>query len=157
MGLVPEGGSQQIELHCRIEGAMLKPVREFVGTVARQMGFSEQQANEIEVCVDEACANALEHAYPQSIEREFALGDRVLKLELSFENDEFIVRVADFGCGSEKPIEPAIHSVEEYLQSDSKIFRGLGLFLMNKYMDRVELESVAGKGTVVKMIKKRKV
>ena len=38
-------------------------IRDFVCAVARKMGFPDQRVGEIEIAVDEACANIIEHAY----------------------------------------------------------------------------------------------
>ena len=75
------------ELKCRVDGSMLRPLREFVSNVARTLGFGEKQVGEIEICVDEACANAIEHAYLGDFEREFSSCERDLCIELRFKDE----------------------------------------------------------------------
>src|ERR1043166_8618562 len=96
----------QIELHCRVNSSMLGLLREFVCSVARHMGFSDQQVGEIEICVDEACANAVEHAYPSSFQKEFPGADHDLRIEISYLGDELTVRITDHGRGSEETLRP---------------------------------------------------
>lgn len=145
----------QIELHCRINGTMLGPLREFVANVARQLGFSEQQVHEVEICVDEACANALEHAYDTPFEREFR-DEQDLTIEISFHREELMVRIMDQGRGSNDPIRARIKHLEEYINAERDNFRGLGLYLIQKFMDRVDVRTAPGKGTTVEMTKIRK-
>lgn len=143
----------EIELHCRISTPMLGPLREFVANVSRQLEFSEQQVHEIEICVDEACANALEHGYAP-FEREFP--GRDLKIQISFHTDRLTVRITDQGCGSDMPICARIRHLEEYLDSERDNYRGLGLFLIQKFMDHVDVKTTPGKGTMVEMVKIRR-
>lgn len=148
--------SPHFELKCRVDGSMLRPLREFVSNVARTLGFSEKQLGEIEICVDEACANAIEHAYPKGFEREFPCTERDLCIELRFRDDELVVRVIDFGCGAPNEINPRLKELDEYLGADQERFRGLGLYLMHKFMDSVTVQTTPGKGTTVEMVKVRR-
>jgi anti-sigma regulatory factor (Ser/Thr protein kinase) len=144
------------ELKCCVDGSMLRPLREFVSNVARTLGFSEKQLGEIEICVDEACANAIEHAYGGEFEREFSSCERDLCIEIRFRDEELVVRVIDYGHGTDRQADQRLRGLEEYLGSEQERFRGLGLYLMNKFMDRVHVESEPGKGTTVEMTKVRR-
>lgn len=145
----------QIELRCRIDHAMLSPLREFICNVCRQLGFSEAQVAEIEICVDEACANAMEHAYPKSMECEFPGDEQNLHIEICYGDGELTLRVTDFGCGCEEEARKRVKELEDYIESDRDRFRGLGLFMINKFMDTVSVSSRPGHGTMVEMTKKR--
>lgn len=148
----------QMELRCRIDSAMLGMLREFVSSVARHLEFPDEQIAQIEICVDEACANAMEHAYAKSFEVEGQ--DReshVLIVELLFNGgDEFTVRVTDHGCGTQSGLDAKMQSLEEYLDASRDRFRGLGFHLMRKFMDRVDVKSLPGRGTTVEMTKFRR-
>jgi serine/threonine-protein kinase RsbW len=153
---IPSFPNPQIELHCRIDGSMLGPLREFICGIARQLGFAEPQVAEIEICVDEACANVLEHAYVQEFLREFPADDKNLRVEIGFSANELTVRVIDFGKGCAGTIDERIRNLEEYLSAGGQDYRGLGLLLIRKYMDRVDVRKTPGNGTTVEMIKIRR-
>lgn len=148
----------QMELRCRVDSAMLGPLRDFVSSVARQLGFPEEQVGQIEICVDEACANAMEHAYMKSFEIEGRdKSSHVLVVELLYNGgDEFTVRVTDHGCGTETGIDAKMQDLQDYLDSSRDKFRGLGFHLMRKFMDRVNVKSTPGEGTTVEMTKFRR-
>lgn len=148
----------QMELRCRVNSAMLGMLRDFVSSVARHLGFPEEQVAQIEICVDEACANAMEHAYAKSFEVEgHDRESHVLVVELIFNGgDELTVRVTDHGCGTAPGIDAKMQSLEEYLDSARDRYRGLGFHLMRKFMDRVNVRSQPGRGTTVEMTKYRR-
>jgi anti-sigma regulatory factor (Ser/Thr protein kinase) len=43
--------------------------------------------------------------------------------------------------------------VEEYADPDREEYRGLGLYMIHKFMDRVDVQTAPGKGTTVEMTK----
>lgn len=145
----------KIEICCRIDSSMLGLLREFVTAVARHLGFSAREVGEIEICVDEACANALEHAYGKAGNSNVADRPKELVIEIHFRDGELTIRVIDHGCGLSDP-EARFASIDEYAAPDRDRYRGLGLFMMRKFMDRVQVHSEPGKGTIVEMTKVRR-
>ncbi len=154
----PHKDAPQMELRCRVDSAMLGALREFVSSVARHLDFPEDHVNQIEICVDEACANAMEHAYVKAFE--VAGKDKnahMLVVELLFNGDhEFTIRVTDHGCGTTEGLDEKMVSLEEYLDATRETYRGLGFHLMRKFMDRVNVKSSPGQGTTVEMTKFRR-
>ena len=151
-----KNSSPQIELRCTVDRAMLGPLRAFVCNIARELGFTEQQVCEIEICVDEVCANCMEHAYSKTFEREFPNTSRDLFMEVHYRGDEMTVRIIDHGIGTDAKCLPRISHIEDYLEKGRENFRGLGLYLIRKFMDRVDFHSAPGKGTTVVMTKYRR-
>jgi serine/threonine-protein kinase RsbW len=45
-------------------------IREFVGSIAQQSGMDSVDIGKLELAVDEACANVIEHAYGHDISKE---------------------------------------------------------------------------------------
>ena len=146
----------QIELKCHVDCSMLGILREFVCCVARHFGFTEEQIAEIEISVDEACANAMEHAYPTLNSCKTPDPDCVadVLLEITFSDDAMIVRIVDFGSGTSAVQQPE-NTLESYLKPEQDNFRGLGLLLIKKFMDKVDIQSAPGHGTTVQMTKFR--
>jgi len=143
----------QIELRCRVSSTMLGLMREFVCSVARHLGFSENQVAEIEISVDEACANAIEHAYSKS----FATPEdteQLVTVEIEYSGEMMTIRVTDRGIGNPGDFG-TIKKLEQYLDASRDQYRGLGFLLMERFMDRVDVKSAPGRGTTVEMTKLR--
>lgn len=148
----------EIELRCRVDVTMLRLLRELVSSVSSHLGFSEQQCGEIEMCVDEACANAIEHAYKAVQEHPTAApppqpSEERICIEVYFDGEALTVRVIDTGQGLSKVLEQPLATLDNYLESGRERYRGLGFYLMNKFMDRVDVHTKPGGGTTVEMTK----
>lgn len=112
--------------------------------VASKMKFSFEDIEDMKVAVSEACNNAVLHAYEGNagnIEVEFRASD-----------EELAITVRDFG-GSFTPDRAQIGSSLHGKSIDEIQSGGLGLYLMQALMDRVEVQY--GAGTAVTMSKKR--
>lgn len=125
----------------------LAPLRSFVSEVARCRGFTEKEINEIELSVDEACANAIEHA--SSTE------DSYIILNVIETEEELSFKITDQGTSPFNG-DLGASSIGNYATLDRENFRGLGLLLMKKYMDDVEFSSTPDQGTVVILTRKKK-
>jgi anti-sigma regulatory factor (Ser/Thr protein kinase) len=145
----------EIEVRCRVDASMLRLLREVICSVSHHLGFSEQECGEIEMCVDEACANAIEHAY-SAIEAPANNEENRINIEVYFDGEALTVRVIDSGRGLKKTVEQPLHTLDKYLDAGHERYRGLGFYLMNKFMDRVDVTTVPGEGTTVEMTKIRK-
>jgi len=140
-------GKPHMELRCQVDSSLLGLLRDFVCSVARHLGFTEQEIAEIEISVDEACANAMEHAYDCPTED----GCNDVQVELYLSPDRMTIRISDSGTGQPDLDHPM--SMDSYLDINREKFRGLGLVLMRKFMDDVQIRATPGKGTVVEMTK----
>lgn len=145
-----------MELRCQVDSTLLGLLRDFVCSVARHLGFSEQQVAEIEISVDEACANAMEHAYESGgdVGEQQENKDNDVQVELYLSTDRLTIRISDFGTGT--PDMNHSISMDAYLDVNRDKFRGLGLVLMQKFMDDVRIHATPGQGTVVEMTKLRR-
>ena len=68
----------------------LLEVREFVGDAARACGFSEEEAANIVLAVDEACTNIIKHAYQYATDKE-------IEVAIQYNNNSFEIRIFDSG------------------------------------------------------------
>ena len=122
----------------------LDEIREFVGEVARQVGFSDKEIYSIQLAADEASSNIIEHAYAGvkggKIEIECNMSGNVLKIIIRDQGKSF------------DPSSVPEPNVKADL-SERKI-GGLGMYLMRKLMDEVSYESSAERGNVLTMIKR---
>jgi serine/threonine-protein kinase RsbW len=123
----------------------LDEIRDFVGAIARDGGFSDKDVYNIQLATDEAASNIIEHAYENT-------SDGILELSCGVRDDLITIVLVDHG-ESFDPSEIPLPDLKADL-SDRKI-GGLGIFLMRKLMDEVHYEAKPNKSNVLTM-KKRK-
>lgn len=123
----------------------LDEIREFVGAIARDGGFSDKDVYNIQLATDEAASNIIEHAYEK-------IKDGKLELSCDVQNDLITIVLIDHG-ESFDPSEIPLPDLKADL-SKRKI-GGLGIFLMRKLMDEVHYE-VKAKSNVLTMTKRKR-
>ncbi|QJD84356.1 anti-sigma B factor RsbW [Cohnella herbarum] len=112
--------------------------------IASKLKFTFEDIEDMKVAVSEACNNAVLHAYGED--------DGNIEVQFISNAEELSIIVRDFGR-SFKVVEnketPALHgkSINE-IQSG-----GLGLYLMQALMDRVDVQNDGG--TTITLTKKR--
>lgn len=112
-------------------------------SIARKMGFTEDQVFDITLAVEEAYTNAIEHSGKRPTE---------IELEIVFQifSDRLEVSVHDTGCGFlEEKSTPLPEA--EYAELLSSRGRGLGLIM--KLSDKAEIFSAPGAGTLIRITK----
>jgi len=132
----------KISIPARVEYVDL--IRLMLYGIASKMKFSFEEIEDMKVAVSEAVNNAVLHAYGG--------GDGVIEVAFEVSGEELTIHVQDHGVSFEpvETVEPAPlqgKSIDE-IQSG-----GLGLFLMQALMDRVEWKQAGG--TSVTLVKKR--
>ena len=106
----------------------LARIAEYVAERAARAGLSEEETFAVQMAVDEACTNSIEHGYQGAENGE-------VRVCCYTEDDDFVVRITDFG----RAFDPS--SVPEPDLSgplEERQIGGLGLFFMRKLMDSVE-------------------
>lgn len=124
----------------------LDEIREFVGAIAREGGFSDKDVYNIQLATDEAASNIIEHAYEK-------VKDGVLELSCGMRDDLITIVLVDHG-ESFDPSEIPLPDLKADL-SNRKI-GGLGIFLMRKLMDEVHYEVKPNKSNVLTMTKRKR-
>ena len=99
--------------------------------------------SEIRTAVSEAVTNAVVHAY-----RNQEPGKIVMRAALS--EDKIEIEIEDSGCGIED-IQTAMKPF--YTSRPEEERTGMGFSLMLSFMDKVQVESTPGNGTLVRMQK----
>ena len=128
------------------KSANLRLIREFVGKIAVEAGFSEDDVNHIELAVDEACSNVVKHAYHPGKEK----SGHNIEIEVYFDSKEFNVKVLDRGQGFDPSRLPQT-DMKSYLEKFK--VGGLGIHLMKSLMDQVEYSINPGKKNQVILTK----
>ena len=135
------------EQHLSVPGRFeyLAQIADFVTSAAREAGLSDDDVFHVEMAVDEACSNIIEHAYAK------ASGDIELICRVE-EPGDFRIVIHDHG----EPFDP--DSVPQpNLNSSPKLDvvqeGGLGLYFMRKLMDDVRFKFTPGQGNELIMLK----
>ncbi len=124
---------------------------EFVGVVrlalsgiATRMNFSIEEIEDIKIAISEACTNAVQHAYPNST--------GTIEITALIHEDKLEIEVHDTGTGFHTNV---LGSPEQKEKSEKKLGLGLGLTFIKNLMDEAHVQSEPGKGTTIRMAKRR--
>lgn len=118
-------------------------IREFAAQAARDAGMDDSDTYAVELSVDEACTNIIEHAYAET-------GDGDIEITCNSLEKALTIIIRDHG----KPFDPskvAAPNIDADLQSRS--VGGLGVFLIKKLMDEVLFEPLGTSGNVLTLVK----
>lgn len=124
----------------------LAMIRDFVKRVGRQTGMDEQEIFNLELAVDEACANVIEHVYGNDTSKEVII-------RAVCDVNEVRISVIDMGRGFDPTgVTPAtIDSLVSGRKSG-----GLGIRLIRALMDEVSYEISPGQKNELHMVKRLK-
>lgn len=121
----------------------LPAISEFVTRNAREAGLNSKEVYAVELAVDEACTNIIEHAYRETYSGEIVCSCQPVKQGLKIVLSD---RGETFDPKSVPEPDPTVP-----LEQVSP--RGAGLFLMRKMMDEVEFAFDPVNGNVLTMVK----
>ena len=139
---------QPIEISVPTEKRYLWAIREVVGVAARLMGFDSVDVYKIKMAVDEACTNVIVHGYPDSPTGRRPAQEVRVRVHL---NPERIVVVVADSAGRFSPLENGHVFLEDYLDRDEG--PGLGILVMESFMDKVEHHFEPEKGNELRLTK----
>ena len=119
-------------------------VREFLNNVGRQAGMDDDEVAKVQLAVDEACSNVIEHAYGHDSSKE-------VMVRVSFDHETLRIEVIDTGQGFDPSSIPRQELEELVAQRKTG---GLGVRLIQKLMDEVHYEVGPGIKNQIRMVKK---
>lgn len=124
----------------------LAAIGEFVTHAATAVGLDARAIYAVQVAVDEACSNIIEHGYGGE-----GLGP--IQCTCEIHPDRLVVILRDHGCY----FDPA-NAVEPDLdcELEQRNEGGLGLYFIRQLMDQVHLESKPDSGNLLTLTKYRK-
>jgi stage II sporulation protein AB (anti-sigma F factor) len=117
--------------------------RTVVAAFAAQLDPTIEELADIKTAVSEAVTNSIIHGYVNCV--------GTIKMHCIICDNELTVEIQDYGIGIEniaKAMEPLYTTRPELERS------GMGFSFMEAFMDDLEVESIMGKGTIIKMKKK---
>ncbi len=118
-------------------------IREFVTSIGRQATLTDEDINNLELAVDEACANVIEHAYGHDITKD-------VSVRATFDDEKLKISVIDEGRGfdpgkvNEKSLDQLVHERRS---------GGLGIRIIKSLMDEVSYEIEPGQKNELHMTK----
>jgi len=119
-------------------------IRDFVTKIGEQAGLTESEVGQLELAVDEACANVIEHAYGKDLTKE-------VSVRATLDSDAVEIDVIDTGQGFDPG---AVQQMELDKLISNRKSGGLGMRLMKTLMDEVHYEIIPGKKNELRMIKR---
>lgn len=121
--------SKQLRLNINSDPATLAGVRHDVEGLCSSNGFDEKSVGDIGLCVNEALANVMRHAYGGA-------KDKKIQLQADVNETGVTIQIRDWGNGVDpSKLPPKKQSKRDLLQPG-----GLGLLCLNEMMDRVDFE-----------------
>lgn len=109
----------------------LSQIRNFIVGVAREEKIEEEKISQIEMSLDEALANVIEHAYAYDAHQE-------IDVEVSFFHDRVELVIADHGRSFDHHGTP-LPDLKKHIEE--RRVGGLGRYLILTLMDEVEYQS----------------
>lgn len=113
-----------------------------VAAFLTQLNPTVEEVADVKTAVSEAVTNSIIHGYEEEIHK--------IAVRCQIKNDCFCVAVCDHGKGIED-VEKAMMPM--YTTKPELDRSGMGFAFMEAFMDKVEVESVPGEGTTVRMEK----
>ena len=122
----------------------LSAIDHFVADAARRAGLDRCAVYQVQLAVDEACSNIIEHAYGGE-------GDGVIECGLDIADGELTVTLRDYG----KPFDPqSVPEPDVEATLEDRTGGGLGLYFIRHIMDDVYFEFDTKQGNLLMMIKR---
>jgi serine/threonine-protein kinase RsbW len=125
-------------------------IRAIITDLARQVGFPETEVAKIEMAVDEACSNVLEHAYARDKQWRWQHREPEIRLSIRTEAGRLVIEINDHGQSFDfDQYQPANleHRVAQMAPG------GYGIHIMRKFMDEVQYSSNDQTGNTLRLVK----
>jgi anti-sigma regulatory factor (Ser/Thr protein kinase) len=135
-----DGSTRHFEIRCEANTAALADARVKVEKFAQECGFNEKAIADVGLCVNEAMANVIRHAYRGE-------AGKAMELTGEFRDRELRLHLRDWGsgvnpAGMEKPPDPNRPG-------------GLGLMCLRQLMDEIKFLPQE-QGMLLEMVKRLK-
>jgi anti-sigma regulatory factor (Ser/Thr protein kinase) len=133
--------ADRVELSVPSDPRYLGLLRSVVSRSAELVGFSEDEKQELELAVNEACANIIRHCYRMDPSQRIDVTIHALP-------DRVEVRLRDFGT---------YRAMADPPETDPEDLRpgGLGCRIMKLTADEVAYRPAGGSGTLLTLVKRR--
>ena len=123
----------------------LAEIAKFVVQAAEAAGFDERTVYSVQLAVDEACSNIIEHAYGGEDRGDIECTCRI-------DNEGLTVTLRDQGDSFDLASvpEPDIHA-----NLEERDARGLGVYFIRQLMDEIRFAHTPDSGNVLTLVKRK--
>ena len=133
------------ELMVAADAANLRTIANFMVKVTAEAGFDDTASYAVQMAVDEACANIIEHAYQED-------DDGSIRLVCEIRADGLAITIFDDG----EPFDPdTIPRFDPTLPLEERGHRGMGMFFINNLMDTVDYRFNTPEGNRLTLFKRK--
>lgn len=140
----------KLEIHAPGDGRCLARIRAIMADLARQVGFPDPEVQMIQMAVDEACANVVEHAYRADKQWCWQHREPEIRMRIHTEAGRLIIEINDHGqhfdFTSYRPTDVPTNL-------DAMKDGGYGLPIMRRFMDEVQYSSNDHTGNTLRLVK----
>ena len=140
-----------VSLHLPGSYRYLALVRDTAVDMARDLGFDEFSAGQIEMAIDESCTNGIEHSYGGECSLETEPDHPGIIVRFMPQNNGMVVEISDFGTGFDYQ-QDRIVGPQEYIDNQNE--RGLGLFIISQFVDDVRYERGSDSSNTMRLTKR---
>jgi serine/threonine-protein kinase RsbW len=123
----------------------LAAIDQFVAEGAERAGFDSCTVYQVQLAVDEACSNIIQHAYGGE-------GEGVIECSRRIQDGHLTIVLRDYGA----PFDPAsVPEPDIGAGLEERTAGGLGLYFMRQIMDEVIFDFDAEAGNVLTLVKRK--
>ena len=123
----------------------LAAIDRFVADAARHAGFDNCAVYQVQLAVDEACSNIIEHAYGGE-------SQGVIECTRRIQDGDLTVVLRDYG----RPFDPtSVPEPDVEADLEDRPEGGLGLYLISRIMDEVTFDFDSETGNVLTLVKRK--
>ena len=145
MSAVVTNAQESVLIRVPGEVHFLSLIRSVITMLARTAGFPDMDVNKIELAVDEACSNVMEHAYGQA-------GPKLaIELTVRWDPGRFIVDIVDQGVPFDFSSHVSPKFPDHWLEGES---RGAGIFLIRSCVDETHYDIQPGQANRLRLVKR---
>ncbi len=120
-------------------------IADFVIDAATQAGLDDKAVYAVQMAVDEACSNIIEHAYGGQ-------GEGTIEITCTAKPKGLQIVICDYGQAFNPDQVPVLDPTAPLAERSS---RGMGLFFIHKLMDRVEFKFNTPQGNQLHLFKNK--
>ena len=130
------------QLHVPSSTENLAMIRDFVASIGQRAGMDQEDLAKLELAVDEACANVIEHAYGSDATRE-------VTVKATLDAESVQIEIVDTGKGFD-PSKVEQSKLDQLISKRKS--GGLGMRLIQTLMDEVQYQIVPGQKNELRMV-----
>ena len=147
-----ESAPAKISYHVPCQLKYLALIRQTALEICQRAGFSQSDAHQMEMVVDEACTNVMEHSYGGRCETSEDHGQNTIRVTFLEQDNSIEIEIIDQGTGFDYHFQP-VQNPDSYLANQNE--RGLGMFIIETFADAIYYERGTDRGNVLRLTKRR--